>query len=272
MSTALRILAFHLQYQKIRLACQATRRSNVLCRVGTHYHSSALQTHSCLLLRQCGLRFMIMKIKRNKKYMKVLLTVPHATCDTSQIRTCDKRALEAAKLLYNEFSKKEPTNQTVLYTNQDIPRRVIDMNRLVSRGTPWRMKLSKLLRDTHFDLVIDVHSFPDSHKWGKKEHLAFEFLYDLPTFPQWLRDLMFNQNLRYPSPISEIPRVNIDYGTTNDIMDEILDLNHKQRIPTNVFLLEVNEDDHVLPVSQLQRRIQDLVSFLTKYGMKKRNF
>src|SRR5690242_12132687 len=83
---------------------------------------------------------------KEKKIMKVLLTVPHAPCFPSEHRMCDTRALEAAHLLRDELlSQKGFVDQVIIHANTEIPRSQIDMNREISRGTLWRIQLRRIL-------------------------------------------------------------------------------------------------------------------------------
>ncbi len=112
----------------------------------------------------------------------IILTVPHSYCEQHSVeRMCDKRALEAAKML----SEKLTNVKVIVYGNKEIPRYECDMNRAVCRHTYYRQHLDKLVNEilTRGDKilwVLDMHSFPSYESWYSsinKNDYKLVFLY-----------------------------------------------------------------------------------------------
>ena len=121
----------------------------------------------------------------------VILTVPHAQCTArgteadyngmnaadlmvaadrldavpygSQLRTCDRRALQAALLLRAQIIQLYPRARVVLYANTDQPRALCDSNRYERCNLEGRVHAAMpalLPQFTGRRINIDVHSFP----------------------------------------------------------------------------------------------------------------
>jgi hypothetical protein len=188
--------------------------------------------------------------------MKVLLTVPHSYCPVSSVRICDKRALEAARLLARIM--KAQGMYVRFYPNTEILRSNFDLNRKVSRPVPWRQKLDQLISQGVWDLVVDVHSFPNDYVWNSQHpHVDLELLYDTRPgegkIPNWVIELTHGR----------AGTVGLDRGIHNDIMDRVTELSPSMKR----FLLEVNEDHNSLTNDRLLELFQKLVQRL-KTGKK----
>nr|QBK90484.1 MAG: N-formylglutamate amidohydrolase [Pithovirus LCPAC103] len=92
--------------------------------------------------------------------MPIIITVAHAICVDSVERDCDRRAAQAAQVLYRILQAKKCEVYLRVAGNY---RDHIDANRTGARSTLWRRQLRTLIRE-QLKLgpvfVLDVHSFP----------------------------------------------------------------------------------------------------------------
>ncbi len=90
----------------------------------------------------------------------VLITVPHAKCPNINVNNshpCDISAVPAANLLENFLLQKSIRTKVLI---GDINRVEEDLNRIKSRGTIFREKIEKIMKDESGNLlIIDMHSF-----------------------------------------------------------------------------------------------------------------
>lgn len=179
---------------------------------------------------------------------KILISVPHSDCrkDKPWSRKCDRRAESAAQMFHSLLDSTK-----FLHINHSVPRSTMDMNRTVARSTPWRKALTHQMSDAQW--LLDFHSFPPTEKWHHNDEQVFlEFLFDEPTRPAWLDDLV--AQLRVLSP-----HIYADHGVHNDILDEFL---HKKL--SRSLLVEVNEDVSRLSDTKLKALLQKLAEFVSQ--------
>jgi len=102
-----------------------------------------------------------------------LITVPHGACSDPIHRDCDRAAVAAADAV--ERTLEAVLTQTLdgndkdfrivrmNYTDTNVMRKMLDMNRTEARGSEWRRRVDAFIRGTpRLEWVIDVHSFPAS--------------------------------------------------------------------------------------------------------------
>lgn len=91
-----------------------------------------------------------------------IVTAPHSKCPPGIVRRCDRRALEGAKIVYNQL---KALNLPAVLHLPNVYREIIDMNRPIARYTPYRAKLRQYIRraqsEGYLPIVLDIHSFPD---------------------------------------------------------------------------------------------------------------
>lgn len=97
----------------------------------------------------------------------IVLTSPHAACDRqSTIRQCDLNAEDANNSLARNASSYNV--KQFIYTDVNMPRSVVDMNRPESTNTIFRHNLRNYLESIENKnnvVLIDVHSYPRYHQW-----------------------------------------------------------------------------------------------------------
>jgi len=163
----------------------------------------------------------------------VILTAPHARCTATSHsnHSCDFAALSAA----NELSKAlDSVGIESIVLAGDINRETTDLNRAVARYTTdfresLRMEV-RLRSRKHEIIVLDVHSYPQSSKWGT---YPIVFLYAGGRVPQWADSMgmAISNELRKPITILD------NLGQINDIQDEMHSLGIR------AILLEFNESN-----------------------------
>jgi hypothetical protein len=96
----------------------------------------------------------------------VIVSSPHSLCDpTVKKRECDLAAGLAAQFLCDAL-RAHAGKIDHIYLQGDEYRRNHDLNRKVSRGTPYRKRLAAVMSAEKFSprrLLLDVHSFPDEY-------------------------------------------------------------------------------------------------------------
>lgn len=102
-----------------------------------------------------------------------ILTVPHAKCPYNTVsRKCDLVAKRAANALQDALETR--THEVILHV-ADLERKICDENRYECRNTDFRKKLRKIYEKTKTvkrRAVIDVHSYPGTHKEWLKYHVV----------------------------------------------------------------------------------------------------
>lgn len=108
---------------------------------------------------------------------KILLTVPHATCEPESKSVskhpCDAAALTASRLLANFLKKLSKNRVDVTLIAGSVPRSVVDMNRSASRigesALKERSDIEKWVTETvgYGRAIVDVHSYDDLAAWFK---------------------------------------------------------------------------------------------------------
>ncbi len=87
----------------------------------------------------------------------IIITAPHAYCTPgSKVRMCDTFAEDAALEIYACLLERGHSVELLL---SDTIRSVSDLNRIESRTTTYRQRLSGLLK-SHTGVLLDIHSFP----------------------------------------------------------------------------------------------------------------
>jgi len=201
----------------------------------------------------------------------ILIIVPHSACqyDTITQRRCDKRAKSSAMALLNNIQRLNSKAICILYANDNVDRRQIDMNRNISRNTSWRRNLSlvfeylKKQNNNNIIWVIDVHSFPgydyktntDVSKFGKKTKLA---ILDDTKYSTWHKETeaLFTYLI---NNVDEPDIINLIRGSKNDIQDEARSFGFTS------FLIEVNENKQQLQDKTLNELLMLIAKFLLKY-------
>lgn len=85
----------------------------------------------------------------------IIVTVPHSLCLSDTLgRNCDTLSLLAS---YNLVDKLTAKRLPVVYLPGNYHRSEVDLNRIYSRHTDYRQRLSSLLYSC--SLLIDIHSF-----------------------------------------------------------------------------------------------------------------
>ncbi len=167
----------------------------------------------------------------------VLITVPHAvntkneTCSVRDM--CDSRAQVAATVfqkIANVYGYK------CLILVGDINRKDLDLNRKESR---FKSTFRARIRQSNFNLAIDMHSFPPTENWGLTYHPNAIALFDYNINNSWMEPIL--SKLKNTVPLLE--------GKGNDIMDEIL----QDKKPC--FLLEISEIAKIESIEELAKKI-----------------
>jgi len=97
-----------------------------------------------------------------------IITVPHAECLAEHLEagfhTCDTLAVRAANELSAELVRigAEVVGPIVGDTNRTVRG---DLNRRVSRGSPFRVRVDREIRSAKLPFVLDVHSFDPGSGW-----------------------------------------------------------------------------------------------------------
>jgi len=105
----------------------------------------------------------------NKEDVQVLITVPHGDCNKDSLtnRKCDRVAFTVASMI--RTSLEEIGILPYFYSNTDIPRQEMDMNRKSSRGSHFRQSITEVLKYMasvdKLAYVFDIHSFPQRGKF-----------------------------------------------------------------------------------------------------------
>ena len=94
----------------------------------------------------------------NKGTLAVLITVPHYVekCELSKGRICDTAAVRAAES-FRRILGKRGRLVDILYADQK--RSLGDYNRITTRHTEWRKKITNMIETKSFRWNFDVHSF-----------------------------------------------------------------------------------------------------------------
>ena len=178
----------------------------------------------------------------------ILLTVPHSFCkyDSAYERRCDRRALQAAKVLANFFKNKK----VMVISNDSIDRKTLDTNRAQSRQTKYRKNITNILDKYDVLWVLDIHSFPN-YDFG--HGLNFVFLDNIsPTTT--IEYKIFNQIL----PDMENAAI-LEGSLSNDIQYEA----RKKGIPS--ILIEVSERSELLSTKELNKNMNLIAKQVYKY-------
>ncbi len=154
----------------------------------------------------------------------IILTSPHSYCtNTSYIsHMCDFLAEKALTILQEKIS-----NFEFIYVHKsNIDRRIIDLNRPISRNTRYRLSVDRILEksDKHTTVLLDIHSFPI----GNFDNSEIAIL--------WIHDSSFADNLEQYLNNHGIYSQKFLGSKINDIMYSAI-----QEGFQNSLLLEFNE-------------------------------
>lgn len=98
--------------------------------------------------------------------MEIIITIPHGFCPERRFRMCDNRASEAATMLSRALRDRLPRNIQIRVFYSNSPRSFGDLNRSVTRDTPWRRRVQfhveRAVREGSKVILFDMHSFPNS--------------------------------------------------------------------------------------------------------------
>jgi hypothetical protein len=176
-------------------------------------------------------------IQNSKEKMNVLVTVPHAVCVSKVYRDCDRLAEQAGRQL--------ATHLRAQLLVGDVYRANVDLNRYGARSIGFRVKVRKALADTHVNLLLDVHSFPNSETWRLYERPDIVVLDNVPMSKHWLK---FVQALAKSTDlnVAHLP------GGENDIVEEA------RAMGVRAILIEFREG---LSAEQLERATKSISDY-----------
>jgi predicted N-formylglutamate amidohydrolase len=159
--------------------------------------------------------------------MSVLITVPHAVCQESEYaHQCDYASSHCAQVLDLSLTKKVRTLTVI----GDVWRPILDLNRIESRSSPFRQKITRLLKSGDVSLLLDIHSYPVYYSdFGDAEITLLDDNVTRNSFELYSVSLL--SLLR-----SEGISVNLLRGANNDIQIEAKELGVK------ALLIEFRED------------------------------
>ncbi len=200
--------------------------------------------------------------------MPVIITAPHSACrKTALRRDCDRRAAQAARLLYDALTR--VCDDVTLFLS-DTHRDTLDLNRAESRDTEWWRRLREVIVEKASNgpvFVCDMHSFPSADTTSELRHLKAYFLIlerDFHSFRtggtkyavSW-SDWSFG--LRVAQDVLGAENVRVVRGSdVNAILMETV--GHRN---VDGILLEVNEDVTILSDKELGEfmyRLADLLA------------
>lgn len=178
----------------------------------------------------------------------VIITVPHSKCVVdAKCRTCDRRAAEFARLLFNNLQKH---NIDTIKYESDTYRFCMDLNREISRHTAWRQqikeKVEQFKKTKQFVFVFDCHSFPHNYDFGENIDVALLDHNIIHNKTVQLFNMIKNKNIN----------VAILHGSQlNDIIWTI------QQANIYAILIEVHENHNQFTIEQLE----DVANAVTQF-------
>ncbi len=160
--------------------------------------------------------------------MSAVIIAPHSHCEDFTIRDCDRRAKQAADILY-EILQSKGINVTRI--NHEVLRSDSDLNRLPARHSVTRRALWQAISANQPTYLLELHSFPRDDFGGSKITIL-----NLP------------ENTKAARQLAEgIDEIRLSTGSyANDIQYQYLDW--PGVIP---FLIEVNEDRQKMTDAEL---------------------
>ncbi len=184
--------------------------------------------------------------KKNMSDLAVLITVPHAACgfDLPTRRTCDKVAFKCASVLKEQFESEDIMPR--FYANTTTDRSKVDMNRIGSRRTKFRISISKEMASFPKKqpiYVYDIHSFPK----GNPETSEFA-MYLLP------HQISLKKSNELAAFISKDTGLNI--GVLLGTLDNDITLEALNTLPDAIpFLIETSEELNVATITSAMKSI-----------------
>jgi len=185
--------------------------------------------------------------------LRVLLTVPHHQGCESFTHLCDAEASRLAMTLEKEF-KAAGISVDVMLGN--IPRAIIDLNRIESRNTPFRHQIQRwvqMYRGPRW--VIDCHSFPFDYEWSQEADANFIILDTWPTetSPTLYVSNIIDKLRRNGVNVIGLRGARAEDDQTNDIMDTARSAGARS------FLLEMREGTSETTLQRFAREIVDVL-------------
>jgi hypothetical protein len=96
--------------------------------------------------------------------LTVIVTAPHSLCRSTEVRDCDRVALEAAGIIVQHFRRMDLAANIHFYPST-IMRREFDLNRVEGAETEWTQKVEADIKQSVKSgkrvVLLDIHSFPD---------------------------------------------------------------------------------------------------------------
>jgi len=105
----------------------------------------------------------------------VLVTIPHATSGPGPARSSDLAARDAARAFIASMRVLAPAIRIRVLVGT-VPRAVCDANRYGTCNDPFRQALARELA-ARPALLVDMHSFPASVRWGERDSPDAAVLY-----------------------------------------------------------------------------------------------
>ena len=196
--------------------------------------------------------------------MTIIITVSHGICRSYSNRDCDRRAIAAARMLYQVL--KARNCEAILHISS-YHRSDLDVNVRDARDNPWRVKIRDTITCSKREVgakdvfVIDMHSFsPDTPAMGYLKLYFMETYVKSKLGPKEYRSWSDADRAWAWLAVTESvgdTNAKIVYGDGhNDIMiDSILN-------GVGSVILNVNESREILPDIELQEFFEHLTDEL----------
>jgi predicted N-formylglutamate amidohydrolase len=194
--------------------------------------------------------------------LTVIVTAPHSVCYSRVNRDCDRRALEAARIIVDHFrSMALPAN--VHFYESTYPRARVDLNRIEGALTDWTQAFERDVRSAVASgrrvVLLDIHSFPDDSEHFRGIDGASPELTLLDVEPSPHAQLL--ANIKRAADFEHVHR--FEASRVDYLLYRALELN-----AVDALLFEFNEDETKTPVQKINAVAHVLMTYLIKNFVK----